>query len=383
MADAAPGAGEPPQVVVTGMSATSAFGRGTGPLLAGALSGRPAFGPVRRFGVDGCRATAAAELAGPVGLADELVAVIGAACDQAGLGPASRASAELLMALHSDAAAARDVSARTVTGSTAAEVAARTGLPEPPRVHATACIAGSAAIADAAATIVSGQAARVVVSAGFLVDHDSFALFDGGRVLARDGQVRPFSAGRQGMLLGDGVAAVVLESGDAARSRGASPLARLAGWGRAGDAYHVCQPSPDGRGLARAIDAALRRGRTDPADIDYVNAGGTGTSQGDCAEAAALRRALGGRADAVPVSSTKSVHGHALEASGLLEFVLTVLVLRAGLLPPNAGYLGPDPDCDLNLVLGPAREVPGGCRHALSVNAAFGGANTALLVAAT
>jgi 3-oxoacyl-[acyl-carrier-protein] synthase II len=378
MAEATPGA----DVVVTGVSATSAFGRGSGPLLSGALSGQPAFSPVRRFGVDGRRAKAAAELDDPAGLADELAAVIDAACDQAGLRQADRASTELLMALHSDSAAARDVTTLAVTGSTPADVAARTGLPEPLRVHATACIAGSAAIADAAATIASGRAARMVVSAGFLVDPDSFALFDGGRVLARDGQVRPFSSGRQGMLLGDGVAAVVLESSDAARSRDASPLARLAGWGRAGDAYHVCQPSPDGRGLARAIDAALRRGRTDPADIDYVNAGGTGTSQGDSAEAAALRRALGSHADTVPVSSTKSVHGHALEASGLLEFVLTVLVLGAGLLPPNAGYLGPDPDCDLDLVLGPGREVHGGCRHALSVNAAFGGANTALLVAA-
>jgi 3-oxoacyl-(acyl-carrier-protein) synthase len=381
MADAAPGT-EPRQVVITGMSATSAFGRGTAPLLAGALSGQPAFGPVRRFGVDGRRATAAAELQGPVALAGELVAVIEAACAQAGLGPGDRASAELQMALHSDAAAARDVTARAVTGSTAAEVAAITGLPEPARVYATACVAASTAIADAAAAIVSGRAARVVVAAGYLVDPDSFALFDGGQVLARDGHVRPFSSGRQGMLLGDGVAAVVLESGGGARSRGASPLARLAGWGRAGDAYHVCQPSPDGRGLARAISAALSRGRTDSADIDYVNAGGTGTSQGDCAEAAALRRALGGHADAIPVSSTKSVHGHALEASALLELVLTVSVLRAGVLPPNAGYLGPDPGCDLNLVLGPAREAPGGCRHALSVNAAFGGANTALLVAA-
>jgi 3-oxoacyl-[acyl-carrier-protein] synthase II len=382
MADAAPGTGESRQVVITGMSATSAFGRGTAPLLTGALSGQPAFAPVRRFGVDGRRATAAAELEGPAVLADELVAVIGAACDQAGLSPANRASAELLMALHSDAAAARDVTSRTVTGSTAAEVAVRTGLPEPPRVYATACVAGSTAIADGAAMIVSGRAVRVVVAAGYLVDPDSFALFDGARVLARDGQVRPFSSGRQGLLLGDGVAAVVLESDDAARSRGAPPLARLAGWGRAGDAYHVCQPSPDGRGLARAIDAALRRGRIDPAGIDYVNANGTGTSHADSAETAALRQALGRHADAIPVSSTKSVHGHALEASALLEFVLTVLVLRAGLLPVNAGYLGPDPGCGLDLILGSARKVPGGCRHALSLNAAFGGASTALLVAA-
>jgi 3-oxoacyl-(acyl-carrier-protein) synthase len=219
-----------------------------------------------------------------------------------------------------------------------------------------------------------------VVAAGYLVDADSFALFDGARVLARDGQVRPFSVGRQGMLLGDAVAAVVLESAATARARGAPPLAWLAGWGRAGDAYHVVQPSPAGSGLARAIGAALRRARIDPADIGYVNANGTGTSYADASEAAALHAALGSHARKVPVSSTKSVHGHALEASALLELVLTVLAVRTGLLPVNAGFLGPDADCELELVLGAAREER--CRYALSLNAAFGGASTTLVVAA-
>jgi 3-oxoacyl-[acyl-carrier-protein] synthase II len=376
----------PDPVVVTGAGALSAYGLGTEALLSGVLCGRPAFGPVDRFDVGIRRVRVAATLPGSPDLTAETARAINQACDDAGLKTAERSRSPLFLAVHGDPELAR-LAAEDRVGlgpdALTARVSGLTGLASNgSRCYMSACVAASTAIADAAATIAAGRAARVVVAAGFLVDPDSFALFDGGRVLARDGQCRPFSSGRQGMLLGDGVAAVVLESGGAARARGASPLARLAGWGRAGDAYHVCQPSPDGRGLARAIGAALRRGRTDPADIDYVNAGGTGTSQGDSAEAAALRRALGSQVDQVAVSSTKSVHGHALEASGLLEFVLTVGVLRAGLLPPNAGYLGPDPECDLNLVLGPAREVPGGCRHALSVNAAFGGANTALLVAA-
>jgi 3-oxoacyl-[acyl-carrier-protein] synthase II len=368
------------RVVITGMSATCAFGRGTEPLLAGALGGRPAFAPVSRFSVQRRRAKAAAELPGDPVLADELAEVIRAACDMAGLHAPERGSATLLLALHTDAAAARQAGAATVTGNTAAAAAARSGLPDAPRVYATACVAASTAIADAAAMIVAGRAGQVVVAAGYLVDEDSFALFDGGRVLARDGQVRPFSWGRQGLLLGDGVAAVVLESAASASRRGADPLAWLAGWGRAGDAYHVCQPSPDGSGLGQAIGAALRRGRVDPAGIGYVNANGSGTGYADASEAAALRRALGAHADQVPVSSTKSVHGHALEASALLEFVLTVLVLRTGRLPVNAGFLAPDEDCRLNLVLGAPREVS--CRYALSLNAAFGGASTALLVAA-
>lgn len=373
-------AASPTRVAVTGMSVTSAFGRGTEPLLTAALGGQSAFGPPGRFSVERRRAKAAAELPGTPVLVDELAAAIEGACDMAGLRLVEQRPAALLLALHTDAAAAREAGAPSIVGNTAATVAARSGLPGPPRVYATACVAASTAIADAAAMILSGRAAQVVVAAGYLVDEDSFALFDGGRVLARDGHVRPFSSGRQGLLLGDGVAAVVLESAACARHRNVSPLAWLAGWGRAGDAYHVCQPCPEGSGLARAIDAALRRAGAGPADVGYVNANGSGTGYADSSEAAALHRALGAYASEVPVSSTKSVHGHALEASALLEFVLTVLVLRAGCLPVNAGFLAPDEECRLNLVLGSAREAR--CRYALSLNAAFGGASTALLVAA-
>jgi 3-oxoacyl-[acyl-carrier-protein] synthase II len=368
------------QVVITGMGVTSAFGRGSAALLDAVLSGRPAFGPVTRFGAERCRVQVAAQLPGTPVLADEIAAVLQEACDDAGVGPELRARTTLLVALHSDAAAARDAQAAAITGDTAAAVARRCGFPAPPRVYAAACVAASTAVADAAAMIVTGEADRVAVAAGFLVDHDSLALFDAGRALAADGVVRPFSAGRRGLLLGDGVAAMLLESAAAARDRGIRPAAVLAGWGRAGDAYHVVQPRPDGSGLARAISAALGRARLDPADVGYVNANGTGTRYSDAAESAALHRALGPAAHRVPVSSTKSVHGHALEASGLLELVVAVLALRAQRLPVNAGYLGPDRDCQLDLVLTAARAA--GPRYALSLNAAFGGANTALLVGA-
>jgi 3-oxoacyl-[acyl-carrier-protein] synthase II len=373
-------AGDPAPVVITGIGVTSAFGHGTEPLLDGVLSGQSAFGLVTRFGADSLRVRVAAELPGSPALADELCAVLTQACASAGLREDDLADSTLLLALHSDAVAARDPDAAVVTGDIAGQVAARCGLPVPPRVYTTACVAGTTAVADAAAMITAGRAGRVIVAAGFLVDADSMGLFDAGRALAVDGQVRPFSAGRRGLLLGDGVAAVVLESAAMAGARGAVPLGRLAGWGRAGDAYHVVQPHPAGTGLARAIGAALRRARLDAAEVGYVNASGSGTSYSDSSEAAALHLALGPRAREVPVSSTKSVHGHALEASGLLELVVTVLVLQAGQLPVNAGFLAPDADCDLDLILGAAR--PAQPRYALSLNAAFGGANTALLVAA-
>jgi 3-oxoacyl-[acyl-carrier-protein] synthase II len=368
------------QVVVTGIGVTTAFGRGGDALLDGLGEGRPAFAETARFDTSRCRVGVAAELPGEPKLGVELAAVIDQACRDAGLDDCGRAGAGLLLALHTDHQAARDPAASDVMGAIPAEIVAATGLRHPARIYTTACVSASMAVADAAAMISSGHATQVIVAAGYLVDADSFWLFDAGRTLARDGHVRPFSAGRQGLLLGDGLAAVVLECAEAADRRGATALARLAGWGRAGDAFHVVQPAPDGTGLARAIAAALDRARIAPGDVGYINANGPGTTFADASEAAAIHRAFGPAAGSVPVSSTKSVHGHALEASALVEFVVTVLALRTGLLPANVGFLAPDPACQLDLVLENASwRRPA---YALSLNAAFGGANTALLVAA-
>lgn len=351
------------QVVITGLGALSAFGHGTSALLARAFHGEPAFTPVTRFDTTGRRTGVAATLPGTPTLADGLVAVIRDARLDAGLD----GEHPLLLAAHSDDATA-----------TAADVARRTGMAVT-RTYTAACVASTSAVADAAVMIATGRHDMVVVAAGFLVDEDIFALFDAGRTLARDGRVRPFSTGRQGMVLGDALAAVVLESRSSAHRRGARVMATVDGWGRTGDAFHVCQPRPDGTGIARAIRTALDRACATPADVGYINANGTGTVFNDHAEAAALRLAFGDDVGRIPVSSTKSVHGHALEASGLLELVLTVLALRCGRLPVNSGFLGWDDGCLLDIVVEPRTT---NARYALTVNAAFGGANTALLVGA-
>ncbi|MGX7828499.1 beta-ketoacyl-[acyl-carrier-protein] synthase family protein [Actinokineospora sp. 24-640] len=343
-----------PEVVVTGAALRTGFAEGA--LVADGFAGIPAFGPLTRFDTAGYRTDQASVMPAPSSLVDELIGVI----EEAG----PPADTPLLLAAHAgaDNAAVADA----VAGRLRTRVA---------RTYTGACVAASTAVADAAAMVALGRADRVTVAAGYLVEPDMFATFDAGRALARDGRVRPFSLGRQGMVLGDGVAAVVVESAPAARSRGAAVVARLPGWGRRGDAYHVVRPRPDGSGLAGAISTALSRAGLSPEDIGYVNANGTGTGHNDAAEAAALRHVFG----TVPVSSTKSVHGHTLEASGLVELVVTILALRSGRLPVNAGYLGQDPDCALDVVLTPRTTTSG---HALTVNTAFGGANTALLVGA-
>jgi 3-oxoacyl-[acyl-carrier-protein] synthase II len=331
-------------VAITGMAVVSAYGRGGVAHLQGVLSGKPAFTPVCRFDVSGRRVAVAATLADSADLRDELTGVIAVACDHAGL---SRVP-QTYLALHE-----------------------RLDVPAS-RVYTSACVAASEAVADAAAAISHGLASRIVVAAGYLVEPTQFALFDAGRALAADEAVRPFSVDRKGILLGDGVAAIVLESATAARK---PPLAWIRGWGRAGDAYHVVQPRPDGSGLRRAWERALRRGGVSPGDVGYINAHGSGSPQSDAAEAAALRPLAH-----VPVSSTKSLHGQALEASPLLELVTTVLAMREGALPVNAGFLGVDDECRVNLILD--EPLPAKPRYALSLNAAFGGANTALLLEA-
>ena len=368
------------EVGLSGLAAVSALGRGTEAQLAGVLAGTAAFAPVRRFDVSGHRVQLAATLpdAGP--LTDELADAIDAACQHAGLTKDERATCPLVLAVHAFPDAPRvSIAAWRTAAELGNLLAARVGLRSVSKVYTSACVSASTAVADAAALISTGRAERVIVAAGYLVESDQFALFDAGRTLATEAAVRPFSAGRTGLLLGDAVAAVVLESVAATRRRARLELAQLAGWGRAGDAYHAVQPHPEGHGMARAIGAALRRAGVSPGALAYVNAHGTGTSFSDAAESAALHRALGPVvASQVPISSTKATHGHTLEASGLIELVITVLAMRAGKLPVNAGFLAADPDCELNVIHTGPRSVTGD--HALSVNAAFGGANTALVV---
>jgi 3-oxoacyl-[acyl-carrier-protein] synthase II len=368
--------------VVTGTAALSAYGRGTDALLAGVMSGKPAFAPVQRFDVTRRRVGVAAAMPGRPGLLTELIRVVREACDDAGLATGDRARTALFLAVHGDQRIARAQARdrrRFGTEELAAAVAAGCGLAGPgTRSYTSGCVAASTAIADAAATIARGRAVRIVVAAGYLVESDQFALFDAGRVLADDGQVRPFSAGRRGLLLGDGVGAVVFEPAQSARERRTPALARLAGWGRAGDAYHPCQPHPEGRGLARAVTAALQRAGIGAEQLGYVNANGSGSRDSDPAEANALRLALGDAVADVPVSSTKSLHGQALEAAGVLELIVTLLAARKGMLPANAGFLGPDDACRLNLVVGEA--APATPQYAMSLNCAFGGANTALVL---
>lgn len=187
---------------------------------------------------------------------------------------------------------------------------------------------------------------------------------------------RPFSADREGLVIGEGAAVFVLEELEHARRRGAKIYAEMAGYGLSSDAGHITQPTIDGP--ARAIRMALDEAELNPEDIDYINAHGTGTRLNDSTETQVLKKVLGEHARRLPISSTKSMHGHAMGATAALELAATVLALQRGVVPPTANYTMPDPECDLDYVPNQAREVP--IRAALSNSFAFGGLNAVLLV---
>jgi len=185
---------------------------------------------------------------------------------------------------------------------------------------------------------------------------------------------RPFSKDRRGMVLGEGAAMLVLEPLEAARARGAHIFAEIAGFGMSADACHITQPSAEG--AARSMRAALKDAGIGPEAIGYINAHGTGTPANDSTETSAIRDVFGAHADRLAVSSTKSMHGHALGAAAALECVATVLALHDGVLPPTANFNVPDPECDLDVIPNEARHAQ--VEWALSNSFAFGGLNAVL-----
>ncbi|MGG4143617.1 beta-ketoacyl-[acyl-carrier-protein] synthase family protein [Paenibacillus algorifonticola] len=241
-----------------------------------------------------------------------------------------------------------------------------------------ACIASSNAIGVAYELIRRGQSDTALCGGYSLVTEEMFAKFNSGRTFAADGRVRAFSANRSGMLLGDGGAMLLLESLEHAEKRGATILAEMLGWGLSCDAFHVCQPHPDGAGMALAIERALAAASIQKEEIDYIHAHGTGTPLNDRAETAAIKRAFGTRAYDTPISSTKTVTGHILEGTGAVETALSIMAMKHNTIPPTMGYEEKDPHCDLDYVPNYPRKKQ--LNKVINLNASFGGNNTAIVL---
>ncbi len=191
---------------------------------------------------------------------------------------------------------------------------------------------------------------------------------------------RPFDANRDGFVMGEGAAILVLESHESAERRGVKPLAELVGYAATSDAYHLTEPSPSGHSAARAMSLAMQKAGIKPGEVDYVNAHGTATPLNDRQETQAIKAALGEEAYRVPISSTKSMTGHLLGAGGALEAGFCVLAIQHGVIPPTINLEHPDPDCDLDYT--PHKARPHQIRVAMSNSFGFGGHNSVLVFAA-
>ena len=246
----------------------------------------------------------------------------------------------------------------------------------------TACSSGAHALGEAYRMIQQGQADWMLAGGSDApITYGVVRSWEAMRVLAPENgnaarACRPFSGDRQGIVIGEGAAVLVLEDYETARRRGAPMLAELAGYGANSDASHITQPSV--AGPARAMRLALEDAGMKPEEIDYINAHGTATRVNDVIETRAIKEVFGAHAKKLPVSSTKSMHGHVMGASGAIELVAAVEAICRGVIPPTANYATPDPECDLDYVPNQARKIP--VRAALSNSFAFGGLNAVLIV---
>jgi len=265
----------------------------------------------------------------------------------------------------------------------AAHVSMALGLKGPVSATCTACAASTNALGDAFHIIRRGDArAMFAGGAEAPVGHIGVSSFAAMRALSTrnddpERASRPFDSGRDGFVMGEGAAVLVLEEREHALARGAHIYAEFLGYGMTGDAFHLSEPDASGEPAGRALRRAIDMAGVAPEDLDYINAHGTSTPLGDIMETRAVRYALGEAADRVMVSSTKSMFGHCLGAAGALEAAATVLTIVEGKVPPTINLEDPDPACDLDYVPNVMREAP--VRYAASNSFGFGGHNASVV----
>lgn len=398
------------RVVITGMGAISALGVGADALWQGLREGRSGIAPLRHPDADRLRVKAVAQVPAsydPTANIDERVlpqldrtssfALHAAqeAITQSGLVFDERIGARTATIIGTgvggenshdeqnkrlyaeNATRVHPLSiVRVMANASASQISIAHGLRGPTFVVTSACASANHAISQAAQMIRFGLA-DVALTGGTdaCMSYSVLRAWEAMRVLADD-TCRPFSINRRGLVLGEGAGVFVLESLEHAQARGATILAELAGSGMTADATDIVSPSADG--AAAAMTQALADAGLTPEDIDYINAHGTGTQANDATETRAIRLAFGAHADKLVVSSTKSMHGHAMGASGALELVAVVNAIRHDIVPPTANFDQADPACDLDIVPNVAREMP--VRAALSNSFAFGGLNAVLAI---
>jgi nodulation protein E len=396
------------RVVVTGMGAVSAAGIGADALWRAARDGRSCVGPTEfkrpyrgriKFSAQVQGFDAAAHLEESVlpfcdPVTQYLLTAADEAMAQAGLPRSERMGARTASIIGTGIGGIRTIEdgiyldlveqgrptpltvPRGIPSSPPSNISIRYGATGPCFAVASACSSATQAIGIGAHLIRSGLVDRAIVGGTEdCITNSVMLAWEALRVLTPDA-CRPFSKGRNGMILGAGAAAFILEAEEVAAARGQPALVELAGYGTTADALD--QVRPDAKGAAGCMREALRDAGVSADEIDYVNAHGTATTVNDINESEALAMVFGKRLGEVPVSSTKPIHGHGLGAAGALELVVTIGAVREGVAPPTINWLEPDQKCPVDAVPNEARAMP--IRVALSNSFAFGGINATLVV---
>ncbi|MDQ3707554.1 MAG: beta-ketoacyl-ACP synthase II [Chloroflexota bacterium] len=405
------------RVVITGLGAVSPLGNDVESSWRGVIEGRSGVGPITRFDSAGYETQIAAEVRDfntdeyvppkEQRRMDRFIHYAIAVCKQAGaqagleITPDNAEEIGVLMGsgiggietLTDAVLTIRDkgpnrVSPFTIpmllTDLAAGQVSIQMGLKGPNFAVVSACSSGAHAIGEAAELIKRGQAKAMFAGGSeATVCSVGIATFGAMRALSTrnddpTGASRPFDKLRDGFVLAEGAAAVLLEDLEYAKGRGANIIAEVVGYGSTSDASHVTAPAEGGEGAARAMRMALRSAGLKPADIGYINAHGTGTPLNEKYETLAIKGAMGEHAYKVPVSSTKSMTGHMLGAAGSMEAIFCIKALHEGILPPTINQEVPDPDCDLDYVPNEARKAD--IRYAMSNSMGFGGHNAVLIL---
>ena len=404
------------RVVVTGMGAVSPLGLSVPELWQGIVEARSGVGPITHFDATGFETRFAAEVKGfdptlaldrkEARRTDRFVQLAVAATREAlrtaeltinaanrdevgvfiasGIGGIATLSEQLeVLRSRGPGRVSPFLIPAMITNLAAGQVSISTGARGPSYCITSACASSAHAIGEAAETIRRGWA-RAIIAGGSeaSITPIGIAGFNAMRALstANDRPAtasRPFDADRDGFVMGEGAAVLILEDLEYAEARGARILAEIIGYAATSDAYHISNLAEDGEGVVRAIRLTLQRAGLQPADVDYINAHATGTPAGDPVESAAIKAVFGGRASAPPVSASKSQLGHLLGAAGAIEAVVSLLAMQHGVLPPTINLQRPDPACDLDYVPNQPRSAD--LQVVMSNSFGFGGHNVCLL----
>lgn len=408
---------EPRRVVITGIGAVTPIGHGREGLWTGVCRGRSAVGPVTRFDATGFRSRVCAQIDSFDPL-DYMAPRSARRMDrfaQLGLAAAQQAVSDGRLTLDETErqrtgvslgsalggiAFGEDQHARYLRGglpavspmlaiavyggASASNIAIELGMRGPNGAHASSCASGAVAIGEAL-RLIQRDEADIMLAGGAEAPLAplTFGAFSLIKAMSTHNDdpcraSRPFDTDRDGFVMAEGAAVLLLEEREHALRREAPIYAELVGYGQTNDAFHMTAPRPDGSEAARALSIALADARVAPTEVDYINAHATGTPLGDAAEACAIHRALGPHGSRVRVSGTKGLYGHALGASGAIEVALTALALTHAFLPGTTNLQSPDPCCGLALL--PAEGSEQQAEIAISTSFGFGGANAALVL---